>query len=381
MPSPLRAFIRAEKVRDLPELSRLASHGRRLDPTGRRRTDNRLLTPFNPAGSVYSPHDPLDVVGAHRAALAEMGAVPYGRAAIALHLLVGVSPELIRESGGLHDPRNPMNQALIEKALAWAAEIFGAGAVIAWRMDLDEAGGGLVDIFLVPTRVARMNARCEKRIVSVHGALEDVRLAHKATFSYSALQSSWATYAGATIDARLHRGEPKASTGRAHLPPDIYRRVCEQVASVAHARIEAREADLGKLQALAQEALIAADQARAAAERRAAALQAARIQQHARVQAEVDAAMEALTLGMSAVLDGRIVDLQYDPSDGLANLIPDPNLDDATWAGLLDALVPAWDRGLPQVLENLLAARKRTEGQRDEHQPSTTMQYGRMPGA
>ncbi|MET3695010.1 hypothetical protein [Methylobacterium goesingense] len=351
----------------------MASHGRRLDPTGQRRTDNRLLTPFNPAGSAYSPHDPLDVVGAHRAALAEMGAVPYGRAAIALHLLVGVSPELIREAGGLHDPRNPMNQALIEKALAWAAEVFGAGAVIAWRMDLDETGGGLVDAFLVPTRVARMNARCEKRIISVHGALEDVRLAHEARFSYSALQSSWATYAGATLDARLHRGEPKASTGRAHLPPDIYRRVCEQVASEAHARIEAREADLGELEAAAQNAIIAADRARVKAERQAEELKRDRMRLHAHAQDELDATMRALTLGIQAVSDGRIAGLEYDPHDGLPNLIRDPDLDEAAWAELLNALAPAWDRGLPTLLADLLGVRASSGACQDAYQMPTMM--------
>ncbi|TXN78599.1 hypothetical protein [Methylobacterium sp. WL8] len=373
------AFVRAEKVRDLPELSRLASHGRRLDPTGRRRAC-KDLTPFNLAGSRYSPDNPLDIVGAFRAAVAKTGAVTYGKAAIALHALVGISPQVICEAGGLHDPRNPLNKKLVEQAVAWAEGIFGLGATIAWRMDLDEEGGGVVDIFLVPTRIAAMNKSSKKRIVSVHGALDAVRIEHNEKFSYAALQSSWAAHARANIDVRLQRGIPETSTARTHLPPDVYRKVCEQALAVGQGHIEAREADLGELEALAQDAIIAADRARGAAEQQAAALKRARMRLHAHAQEELDATMRALTLGIQAVSDGRITGLEYDQHDGLARVVGHPELDDETWASLLDALAPAWDRGLPQVLENLLGARELAEGWRSEHQSSAMLGHQRMPG-
>lgn len=366
----LFAFVRAEKVQDLPELSRLASHGRRLDPTGRRRAC-KDLTPFNLAGSRYSPDNPLNVVGAFRAALAETGAVTYGKAAVCLHLLVGISPQVICEAGDLHDPRNPLNKKLVEQAVAWAEGVFGPGTTIAWRMDLDEEGGAIVDIFSVPTRIAAMNKCSNKRIVSVHGALEAVRIEHNAKFSYAALQSSWAAHARANIDVRLQRGIPKTSTLRTHLPPDIYRRVCEQALAEGHKHIEAREADLGELEAAAQDAIISADRARVKAERQAEELKRDRMRLHAHAQDELDATMRALTLGIRAVSDGRIAGLEYDPHDGLPNLIRDPDLDEAAWAELLNALAPAWDRGLPTLLADLLGVRTSSGACQDAYQMST----------
>lgn len=354
----LFAFVRARKIRNLPELGRIASHGRRLDPTGKRRSDP-ARTPSTPAGSPYHPTDPLDLVAAIHAARAATGAVPYGKAAVGLHLLVGVSPDLIREAGHLHDPRNPMNRALIEQAIAWAVDVFGASSLLAWRMDLDESGGGIVDLFLMPTRVARMNESTEKTIISVHGALEAVRVAHDTRTSFAALQTSWAQHATTRLDARLRRGEPKTLTRREHIPPDLYRKMCALATAEAKGHLEARELDLGELEGRAQEAILAAKRTRLMAERRSATLQTAMLQQHAHVQAQVAATVRALAMGVQAVLDGAIVDVHYNPVDGLPTLIPRHDLDEAAWNKLLTALAPGWEVELLAVLEDLLDARAR----------------------
>jgi hypothetical protein len=356
----LFAFVRAEKISDLPELGRIASHGRRLDPTGKRRSDP-ARTPFTPAGSRYHPEDPLNLVAAFHAARAETGAVPYGNAAIGLHLLVGVSPDIIREAGDLHDPANPMNKALIEQAIAWADDVFGASSLLAWRLDLDETGGGVIDLILMPTRVARMNASTEKTIISVHHALEAVRITHDTRTSFAALQTSWAQHAKIHLDARLRRGEPKTETRREHIPPDIYRKMCELTAAQVESDMSAREDDLAELEALAEEAIVAAERARATAENRSAALRTAMLQQSARVQAQVAATVQALALGVRAVLDGDIVDVHYNPVDRRPSLIPRHDLDENAWNELLTALAPGWDAELLAVLEDLLNGRARTE--------------------
>ena len=301
----LFAFVRAEKISDLPELGRIASHGRRLDPTGKRRSDP-ARTPFTPAGSRYHPEDPLNLVAAFHAARAATGAVPYGNAAIGLHLLVGVSPDIIREAGDLHDPANPMNKALIEQAIAWADDVFGASSQLAWRLDLDETGGGVIDLILMPTRVARMNASTEKTIISVHHALEAVRITHDTRTSFAALQTSWAQHAKIHLDARLRRGEPKTETRREHIPPDIYRKMCELTAAQVESDMSAREDDLAELEALAEEAIVAAERARATAENRSAALRTAMLQQSARVQAQVAATVQALALGVRTAQEALV---------------------------------------------------------------------------
>ncbi|MCJ2106004.1 hypothetical protein MKK70_11585 [Methylobacterium sp. E-041] len=97
------------------------------------------------------------------------------------------------------------------------------------------------------------------------------------------------------------------------------------------------------------------------------------MQLHAHAQEELDATMRALTLGIQAVSEGWIAGLEYDPHDGLPNLIRDPDLDGAAWAKLLDALVPAWDRGLPALLAELLGVRASTGACQDAYQTPTMM--------
>ena len=102
------------------------------------------------------------------------------------------------------------------------------GAACAGRLAVDEGGGGVVDVFVVPVRVTRMNRFAAKAIISVSQALCEIQRAHGDRTSYGALQTSWAAWAARCIDPRITRGTPKVTTQRAHVHADVYRYVAEE---------------------------------------------------------------------------------------------------------------------------------------------------------
>jgi len=63
-------------------------------------------------------------------------------------MLCVVSPEWLAETGDPRDPENPRVKELFKASKEWAEEKFGPGCVIASRMDMDEAGSGVVDVFV-----------------------------------------------------------------------------------------------------------------------------------------------------------------------------------------------------------------------------------------
>ena len=226
--SEIFSCVRVNKIASLSELSRAASHGRRLDPAAIGRV-NKDRTESNVLFSRYSPEDPLDLVGAWRAALRERRASPYGKAPIAAHLLISVSPQVIDEAGDRHKPDNPMNLTLVREAIAWAEDVFGEGSVFAGRLDLDEFGGGVVDVLIMPVRDTKMNARCRKMVVSIDKPFVENQQLHGEATSYGALQTSWANWAQQTVDRRIIRGRSKAETRREHVHTDVYRYVAASV--------------------------------------------------------------------------------------------------------------------------------------------------------
>lgn len=368
------AFVRAERIRDRSEMARLALHGRRLDPTGTRRAD-ATRTPFNPAGSNYVD-DPLDLVLALNSFLAETGTVLYGRAPIALHLIVGVSPAWIRDTGGLHDPANPRNVALAREAVAWTEAQLGGDeppCVIAWRLDLDEAGGGLVDVFAAPTRVARLNKVTQKRIVSVTPALEALNKRYPDATAFGALQTSWADHARATLSPALMRGVPRAERPASHLDPDRYGRLmdaakehaaqeAERVLSESRASLDARERMVAEAEARVGEHAAAFERSKATAlqvlKQRAQAL-VAREREATAAERDLTDARVALELGVTAFGDGRIAAVKPDPETGRPWLLPGDWVDASEWSALMVALGPGVAVGLLEVLERLQAGADR----------------------
>ena len=142
----VKAAMRCAKIKNLGSLTNVERHGRRQDESSKRRAD------FSKSGNNLawsSVDDPLAVVDAFKARKKETGAKEYGGACIALHTVCIISPSWIAETGDIHDPKNPRNIQMFQEARAWADATYGEGSCISARMDLDEKGGGVVDLVIV----------------------------------------------------------------------------------------------------------------------------------------------------------------------------------------------------------------------------------------
>lgn len=208
------ASVRSRKIVNLTALRNAERHGRRQDESSHKRADLSKT-----ANSLVwsSVDDPLAVVDAWKDRKKTTGAQEYGGACVAMHHLCIVSPGWIQEAGDLHDPKNPRNIALFEHARKWADQTYGEGACISARLDLDEKGGGVVDLVIVPVREMTMRGKT-KTIISINKALDE---AFGKTKSYSAMQSSWADYAQKNLDSKIERGISKEVTGKEHVHADI----------------------------------------------------------------------------------------------------------------------------------------------------------------
>lgn len=159
-------------------------------------------------------------------------------AALGLHLLVGVSPEWLAETGDPRDTANPRVQQLVAEAKAWAESWMGPGAVWAVRYDTDEAGSGVVDVLASPVRLNGAGTGKQKPQISVNKALQELHSNHPGEkTSYAAMQTSWAEYAQARLDPALQRGNPDPN--RPHLPPDAFKAAAEQARRDAERAAEA----------------------------------------------------------------------------------------------------------------------------------------------
>lgn len=210
--------MRVRRISSMQHLNACAIHGRRKDPSALKRCD-LSRTGQNIATSDYSD-DPLDLARAFKERKRQSGAKEYGKAPIGLHALCIVSPDVIRAAGDLHDPENPLNQQLSAEAKAWAESEFGQGSVIATRLDVDESGGGVVDLFIVPVREMSMRGK-SKQIISVNKALAEIAERHGRRKSYVALQDSWSEHAKA-LNPAIQRGEERGADSPDYEPPDQF---------------------------------------------------------------------------------------------------------------------------------------------------------------
>lgn len=222
------AAVRVQKIMGLRGMQSIEAHGRRLDPASAARVDPSK-TADNLAWSCAD--DPLAVVDAFRHRKAETGAKEYRGSPLGLHVLCVVSPEWLQAAGDLHDPGNDRNRALFHAARDWGDQTFGPGAVVAARMDMDEAGGGVVDLVIVPVAEVTQRGKVKNQI--------SVNKAYEAAFGggrvFSKIQDSWAGFAKAHLDSAIERGKPKAETGREHVHADIYRPMVQEAEKQAEA--------------------------------------------------------------------------------------------------------------------------------------------------
>jgi hypothetical protein len=217
-----KAAIRVNKITSIAQLRGATLHAERADET----SQARLREDAEPgAGLAWSkaPESDRDYLAAFKAHKAELGAGERKGAPLCMQALCVVSPEWVKAVGDLHDPDNPRNRALFDQAKAWAESWAGKGAVLGARLDLDEAGGAVVDLMISPVRTSR-----GKPVISTQKALVELKAATGERNEYSALQTSWADWSRQHLDAEIERGTRRSITDRQHLTPETYGMVMDK---------------------------------------------------------------------------------------------------------------------------------------------------------
>ena len=143
------AFTHSQAVKTKQRLKSLERHGLRVDRLAR---ENLRAGAVAGAGLDWPNYDGRRLTKAY-AEFKKRNDVDPRKGAQLLHSIgIGVSPRWIRETGDLHDPANPRNVQVFDAAIAWVKSFAGDDAIVSARMDLDEEGGGWVDVYFAPIR-------------------------------------------------------------------------------------------------------------------------------------------------------------------------------------------------------------------------------------
>lgn len=239
------AFVRnlqtggGSNIKDFAQISSAEAHAKRLDATsqarqvkGRSHEDNHFWSLCG-EGLEGGGADYVTAFKEHK----KRHAITSERkgAALAQHLLVGVSPGWLEEAGDPRDTANPRVQQLVAEAKAWAESWMGEGAVWAVRYDTDEKGAGVVDILASPIRTQHHKTGKSKPAISVRKANAELAEKHDLPNAFQAMQTDWAEWSQSRLDPQLQRGRPKSETDREHVPPDVY---ADQIAELQQEREE-----------------------------------------------------------------------------------------------------------------------------------------------
>jgi cell division septum initiation protein DivIVA len=246
------AFVRnlqtggGSNIKDFAQISSAEAHAKRLDATsqarqvkGRSHEDNHFWSLCG-EGLEGGGTDYVTAFKEHK----KRHAITSERkgAAIAQHLLVGVSPGWLEDAGDPRDTANPRVQQLVAEAKAWAESWMGEGAVWAVRYDTDEKGAGVVDILASPIRTQHHKTGKSKPAISVRKANAELAEKHGLPNAFQAMQTDWAEWSQSRLDPQLQRGRPKSETDREHVPPDIYAAQIAEIEQQREALAKEREA-------------------------------------------------------------------------------------------------------------------------------------------
>lgn len=320
----LFAFVRQLKgaggsnLRFVAQIDAAGRHARREDRTSQARlrhgADPAKNYFWSKVGSGLSGGG-ADYLAAFRMHKKQTGTGERKGAALAAHALIGVSPEWLAEVGDVHDPCNPRIIQLREQARKWVESWAGLDAVWAVRVDLDEAGAGVVDVIYSPVRPQKHKSGKSKPVISVAKAaaelLDQVNAdglaAHLAaggaeadfkplTKSYAAMQSSWAAWAAANLDTRLERGDPAEKTTAKHINPTAFKALAEERARI----LADAQADAERIRKAARRSMDEV-RTRADAEAARAALEAEKTREARQTRLEAEkATSEALRAAQEA---------------------------------------------------------------------------------
>jgi hypothetical protein len=211
-----KAAIRVNKITSIAQLRGATLHAERGDETSQARLREGAEPGAGLAWSKAAESD-RDYLAAFKTHKAELGAGERKGAPLCMQALCVVTPEWVKAAGDLHDPSNPRNRALFYQAKSWAESWAGKGSVFGARLDLDEAGGAVVDLMISPVRTSR-----GKPVISTQKALVELKAATGERNEYSALQTSWADWSREHLDSQIERGTRRTITDRQHLTPETY---------------------------------------------------------------------------------------------------------------------------------------------------------------
>lgn len=236
---PIFASVNCKNIKTIQALANARDHAFRLDENSKQRVD-ASRTPLNLVASQYGS-DGRDVVDCFKQFKAKTGIKEQKGASVAMHMLCIVSPEWLQEAGDPRDPNNPRVKQLFQQSQAWAESAFGAGSVIASRLDVDEAGSGVVDVFVCPSSVITQKNRPDKTVISTRKALKNIQRKYKKPRSFMALQDSFAEHCKKHLDERIQRGIPKSVSQREHVHADIYRPIAQRADKLLREAEEVRK--------------------------------------------------------------------------------------------------------------------------------------------
>jgi len=293
------AFARCDRLKSLAELRKAQKHADRAKSArcvvrpGTNPIDDQVRWSLGAGDGAF------DLIAGWR--LAKGSARERAKAPICLHLILGVSPSWISTAGGLHDRTNPANVALFKAARNFVEREIGT--VAAARLDLDEVGGGVVDVFAVPIfgrqrRLRKDGTRSPENVLEISANKAFARLCEVTgeKGDYAALQTSWADYAQRHLDHRLARGERKSKTGRWHLETPAFKEMMRRT-TILKAEADAAQAVLDQLKAERQ----ALDEMRRSLEWREASV----ARQEEQCRTEIDREVQAITRAWAKCASGQ----------------------------------------------------------------------------
>lgn len=262
----LRSAVRCRPMKTIQALTAASNHSRRIDGASKARlregaTRGEGLTWSllfrNPEFDRSRLSDNRNVVKAFKAHKIKHG-VTTDRGDLGAHLILSVPAAWLADAGSIHDAKNPRNRAAFKQGIRWAEAAFGKDSVYHARMDFDEKGGGVVDIFVAPVRVDK---RSNRPRISRYKALKEIQVRRGRRKSYEALQDDWADWCQLYLDPTILRGVPKVETRAENLSVEEY----YEARRIAQVAIDA------KVDQANQDALMASEERRIAEGARAEA--------------------------------------------------------------------------------------------------------------
>jgi len=213
---------------DKKYLSEMERHGKRLD-NSRDRVDLKK-TKFSYKCSDYSDVSSSLNLMENFKKVEDSGVKTYGKSSIGLHMILSISSDWMKETGDIHDPKNPRNKQAMIEARNFIHDKFGEKSILGMRMDFDESGGGNIDVFVIPLHEVKQRNTI-KTVISPSKSLSQLKKKYgkKGDMEYEVLQDLWNNHCKKNIDKSIKRGIPKTETNIENVSHRVYNKVIDSV--------------------------------------------------------------------------------------------------------------------------------------------------------